>query len=75
MADCRACGAPIHWATVDESQERVPLENYATTSGPDRYRIKQYGQPTIVIAVGEDFHDEAFADHRTTCTRLTARPA
>lgn len=75
MADCRGCGAPVHWATVERTGDRVPLENFSTPGGPNRYRVQSWGQPTVVVPVGSDYQGEAYADHRTTCTLQTVRPA
>lgn len=64
-ATCPDCGAEITHA-VTANGERVPLEKWTDSTGPNRYRVVNF-TPLTVEPVSESSPIDAYPDHRLDC--------
>lgn len=64
MADCRACGHPIQWATR-EDETRIALDTHPQAHGEDRYMVDE---ERAAVAMAEDNHELGYQKH--VCGRL-----
>lgn len=73
MATCRVCMADIRWATIEGTDDRVPIDSHEDAdSGPGRYRIVLDGQNPVVAAIAEEHPLRTHVDHRVLCSQPRA---
>jgi hypothetical protein len=60
----------IKWVANAETGERFPIDRRITeTTGPDRYRITEYGDEWKVELLDQNDRSSGHPDHRTRCSR------
>lgn len=66
MARCPGCGVDVTIAQTPDGQ-RVPLEKWTESTGGDRYRVVDGGDPLVVEMVSPASNVDAYPDHRKDC--------